>query len=636
MGAHLQQSGWPQEKRQEVYDREQNEKGWLKERDEELRRSKWRAQEEFELAQRNAMHLVQYGPGQVGKFFAPPENTFAAHYQYVQDKTHNIHFSEKKYPLFDGMISQIFLDKRLLHPEYPAWGLLHPLWKLKESFKVKQSTDESLEGVRDNIAVVRNYLCTHLFPDGSFDPGDEAQAKKLNQMAVLLGNALQRGTTPFHKPWHYALSTDQANVVPDGAAYMYAILLKEQKGFSLFKPKTFLGYPKYDWQLPPLEKSPFGPGNLNAPPPPPPVMSVPRTPDASMQMSPPQLSAESQDMAKAKSESCTFLATVANEVEARTRRLETIEALAEPVRAESIEEAIKILNAMRRQCKDQSTHSLFSQPLEGGITQANAISKLTAGFETAARGAARINPDFLTVAPIQEARDAMGKLTYLLKLQAVTALANDGNASAASLLHEQMKMLPSSWKLVHNVTLDELLAKIEGGMHAAHIEIQARAEVDHYAQNLTNNMASKGQNSSITQVPNAQTQMVQANKNLAMDDAHQQRQQQAVQAAKKASQPAPSSNQPSGKEGKSTAARDGGSTKPENVKAVLNEVGKIDPKAPPKVDLKNVMKQVNLQDFNNINVTSAKKVTGKPNVAPTPLDETTKSFAAQIQNKPQR
>lgn len=391
-----------------------------------------------------ALRQMRYGPKEVGKYIIPhdadgkPIDTLAAHAEFVQDTKQEIGFSTSKYPLFDGLIAKAYY---------------------RGGHKLENPNDPSVQALRDNIAIVRNYVCGALFGK-DVDAGEEQQIQAMQEMAVLIGNALQRGDSWIHKPWHYTINKKDANTPGDGAEAIYKLLLKEQSGLSLVKPWTFLGFRKFPkWNLPRIEDTPFSREGMTAPP--------PRDTADPLADWPRELDLTPQKGITEGFQAGVLLAEIANEIENRATRMSRVELLAHETRAEAVEEARNILRHLKIKFQTAGPDALMQQPLNEALQQADDLSRLTTGFETSLRAATRVDANILNTPVMRDAQDAMGKLAYLLKLEAVATMHAEERSAAAKILADEMKSMPEPWKNIHNVSLRELLEKIEDGMNAA-------------------------------------------------------------------------------------------------------------------------------------------------------------------------
>ena len=193
----------------------------------------------------------------VGEFWRPTNNFWLNHKAVVLNR--GLQFNgdrndPKHYP-FDLLVQHFAKNKAIFDPKnrhYPEYA-----------------------NVRLNLAVMRNFLLDHLFPDGA---SPEVQAKMgvqydLNtahmlQMGHAVGQIIGRGNSwlPSIKP---SLSPAMLNVEGVGAARLYEKLLTMQHVENLIKPvavpyRIWEGLANRTWRLPGIEETPFHAPNLTA------------------------------------------------------------------------------------------------------------------------------------------------------------------------------------------------------------------------------------------------------------------------------------------------------------------------------------------------------------------------------------
>lgn len=185
----------------------------------------------------------------VGKFILPRKNTFAAHHELVSHDPAGLGFNPARYPHFDGVIAEESGLRPLYDPSHRDYA--------------------RYEGLRDNLAVIRNFIFTDAFRDGSFDPGDEAEIPRIAGIAAAIGQGLASDTW-LKRAFMPAVNTEIAAIPGEGAAEIYRHLLsQEQQPSPIARLGAWLrgGAAEGAWRLPPLEESPFGDMGLAAPPP---------------------------------------------------------------------------------------------------------------------------------------------------------------------------------------------------------------------------------------------------------------------------------------------------------------------------------------------------------------------------------
>lgn len=204
----------------------------------------------------------------IGSVVKPQNNTLGAYKAMLYrssmaarqkgDAQWDVHFSTEKYGAFDAIIAKkAGVDSAAFDPENPHY--------------------REFAALRRNIALVRNYLMSELFPDGEFIPDvhspdgreDKSRYAMLNQMAEKLGEALKSDKPSAWKnllkgkPLTSPDANDfmQAANIPDkGALVLYNYLegLHETPTFKDFYSKDTA----LNWTLPPREETPFSDGNV--------------------------------------------------------------------------------------------------------------------------------------------------------------------------------------------------------------------------------------------------------------------------------------------------------------------------------------------------------------------------------------
>lgn len=181
--------------------------------------------------------------------------SYCDHLDIAQDSKHDISFDPKKYQLFDGSIDE-FLKHDRRHQAID---------------NKKNQYYEAYEPLRQNIAVVRNALYTHYFPDGEYNPSDPNDVKKrakIHQIGREIGHELKWQS---RMQWVYNMVTlnfsekdfcikrfGQYGQEHYGAQKIYQKLYDKQESFSWNPIHWLMGRAsKKDWGLPHPEQSPF-------------------------------------------------------------------------------------------------------------------------------------------------------------------------------------------------------------------------------------------------------------------------------------------------------------------------------------------------------------------------------------------
>jgi hypothetical protein len=276
----------------------------------ELRHLEMQRQDEAELADRmqhDAMSRVQFWPD-VGKFIIPRENSFAAHLQLVNGEVPgaDLHFEPAAYLYFDGVIAKYANRPDLFDPRHPDYA--------------------RNEAVRDNLAVLRNDIMGIFMDDGAFDPEDRHYLTNITAIAHELADGIRHDRNALTRLFAPAVSVELLGVEGEGAAHAYRHLIQRQREPGLLSGlRKIFNLPLREFGLPVIEATAFSDDALDALSPPDPLC-----------MSKPQLDAYAQGILHA--------------VAAQKPQLPkyTVDALSDPLKAESVEHGRTILDWLKK------------------------------------------------------------------------------------------------------------------------------------------------------------------------------------------------------------------------------------------------------------------------------------------------
>lgn len=327
------------------------------------------------------------------RFIFAEENTWAANAQRVKTAEYGIGFSPKVYDYFDGVIARKLKLKPLTDKKHPDYG--------------------RYQALRDNIALLRNYVLTQYEDKGLFESGMEAQMRRLGSMAAELGDALAKDKLSSGAMGKFS-SVDLANIDGVGACEMYKHLLDHMERptapdavVNLFRDlKAFLNVPDYDWRLPELADSPFSPEALAAPPP----GYVPKQQDKPEGNTGDDTDLRQQSQGESQQKQDDIMQSVQNceNLVQQANQLYSIDTLAEEPRAESIEEARKILRLLRNmEFVDRNTEQFLGSGTQAAVaSKKQALGKLVDIFSMHARHATRNNPALRNDPAVDQARES--------------------------------------------------------------------------------------------------------------------------------------------------------------------------------------------------------------------------------------
>ncbi len=383
-------------------------------------------------AVRHARSDVHFFPS-VGKFIVPKQNTWAAHAEMVKDPNYALAFNPGKFPYFDQIVAEEFGNKALTDPNHPDY--------------------HKYEGLRTNLAVLRNDIIGMKLDDGSFDPGDEKFIPIFVGTAAAIGQALANDHW-LKRPFTQSLSLDVANVEGVGAREIYKHLLdiqtKRGSARHLLSKIAFLNIPDHTWDLRPLEETPFSTENLAAPP-----------PETKICLTSDELAKRCNDQDMPLQER---IAVFGENAMNNAVALKSLDTLAPPAREESIEEAYKILRWLRNLSfgdKDMEEWLDQGTPAEQ-VAKAEAIARLTEIYGAHLAVAEQRVPGIQHDAAVSDASGAAGVMAISLAELGLKDL--PGDHPEVRRLAEFARELPPSWRLHEGQPVSRLLDAVEEGI----------------------------------------------------------------------------------------------------------------------------------------------------------------------------
>lgn len=437
----------------------------------------------------------------IGKYMVPKINSLINHYRLVYDRNNELDFWGPQNPSFDSIIEQTFFAPAFSKPEHPHYFNYEPL--------------------RDNIATVRNYLYDQIVDgvDMSDSRARFACVKKLEQMGREIGVALERDSLT-RRPGSLHLDVLEASQPGVGAAKMYELLCKKQDRSPLLRPlDMLLGRQYWNWGLPKLENSPFSKENVDAfclaeeqnlvvPSEKPDVPAEPPTPAQPDIQPQPEPEPQPDSPAFSRGHELSVLGAA---LAGSAFSLDRVEQLPRPVKHRAIEIARDILDKLKINLCDDTLNKWLDHPKEETLDYAKSLAQVGELYANSHEIATLANPELKQDPAILAANAAMGKLAYMIKQQAASALEAEGNVDDAQMLRGELASFPSEWQQVDGVTVDQLLGDLQTGLECAH---GAAVSAQHEWQQ---NQARLTEKSSNTPRPRAQTeaQMKEAAKALA-------------------------------------------------------------------------------------------------------------------------
>ncbi len=376
----------------------------------------------------SAIRRVQYWPN-VGRFILPRDlsKSFQAHARLVKfgDQA-DIHFDPDTYQYFDRIIAESAKRPDLFDPTHPEYAKHAEL--------------------RDNLAVIRNDVMGIYMNDGSFDPGDEKFLPLLCGVAQAIGEGIAANKGAMNG-WRATLNLKLMEVEGEGAAHVYKFLLKHQtSGSILGRMQAFflrlLGQDDRQWNLPPLEQTPFSAENLYAPAP----------KDELCHCPPEVLQAQ--------------CAGIVADQYAKAKRFNDVASLSLDERNEALLHGHTILEWLKNiKFSDKSMTEWIETSTEGEVREkTEIISKAILMFDMLVDAIRQHDPAQVTPA-MEEAEHARKCLQHSLqlmaKLEKPVSLADTMQISSGA--SEQ----PERWGELKDQTVDRLMQTLTGGMEDA-------------------------------------------------------------------------------------------------------------------------------------------------------------------------
>ncbi len=380
-----------------------------------------------EMHEEGSSGRIQFWPN-VGKFIIPVEETFAAHQQLVQKGADGakLGFDTQAYRFFDRVIVETAGRPDIFDPNRATYGQYAPL--------------------RENLAALRNYVMGTYMTDGSFDPGDERYIPQLVSMATEVGRAISNEKRLLPALFAPSLDTKLLNMEGDGAAYAYRHLKKLERTTGLFNSvvsdiRRWMGMPVREWDLPPVEYTPFSEDGLNA-----------RAPLDPLTMSDEKLRAYAQKLALEK-------------VQAQEQEEAAVEeSLNNATKRETVEHGITILRWFKDiKFSDRSPQSILQ---DGSADEKREMVGVVAKFvgfyqQIMSRAMAR-DPSLSNSEQIQQGNEAAKVLKHSIELMAKLEKPKS-IADTMSVSVDETRQ-PDKWNELKGHTVDRLMQTLKGAL----------------------------------------------------------------------------------------------------------------------------------------------------------------------------
>ncbi|MBY0355305.1 MAG: hypothetical protein K2Q12_06190 [Rickettsiales bacterium] len=384
-----------------------------------------------------------FSPAGVGKFVRPRENTWIRHELAVIGA--GLDFNTKRYE-FDQILAHFA--------------------NLPKAFDASDRRYEQYADLRMNLAVMRNFLLNHFFPDGDVenDTKDREAAHSLNQIAMHIGQMLHRGQSwvPNLGP---SVSLSRAGEKGDGAAAIYEKLRHGQTVRNLLSPVLVpLNFVRnrsnMHWRLPPLHETPFDPRNLNAP-----LDTVSTGGDVdSTNGGRPDAQGVLPDRERWNVVSHSF-DDIGAGLAGAVVPFSAVDHLSQAVKDRAIELAREILEKLKLKFSDVPLEELIDRVDTSEVYKLlSETQKLSELFYTQAARATQHDDAIFYDKEIQTAFEALGKLSVQAKLQALKYAEESGSSENAMAIAKQIESMPAGWRKTGDVTVGQLLGSVHIGL----------------------------------------------------------------------------------------------------------------------------------------------------------------------------
>jgi hypothetical protein len=392
----------------------------------------------------------------VGRFIIPRENTWAAHRALVLDPALKLRYYAENYPYFDDIFHQ--------RVNYT------PIWDGKDS------RYEGYGALRENVAILRNYIMSQYFADGSVDPNDLKKVKHMAQISEFLVAGVNNDRL-FFNPFAPSISVSKANLPGTGVQYLYKKILARQRSYQwwypILRPFYFImGKTWKDWDLPPLDASPFSDEALRQPPP-----QRVTTSEHDIITPPGSIAKDSRDP-RSNTQNAAALDALADDFNHSSEMLSGIETLQEPTRRESIDLAKDILNKLKLM--------MGASLIENGLTASDEHNKaildvlkgVVKNYETMLHNLHGSDPHIMANPAVISATNAIGTLGYVAKLEVLRAAEQTGNKGMAEKVRAQIAKMPDAWKQIQGKKFGQLFDALESGINTVLVRMQQVADRD--------------------------------------------------------------------------------------------------------------------------------------------------------------
>lgn len=331
-------------------------------------------------------------------------------------------FFPGKHALFDGMIAQLF----------PTLGAHDLTGKLNAA-------------LRENIAIVRNYLMARYYSDTPEGMSDEKKRESLRMIARFIGEGLQwdeqlRAGKEYDPFKNDVRIEDASQPDGEGARYLYKKIMEMDRHSNWVKPFTGVlevtgDKGRSDLALLPLDETPFSYEDHS----------------------------DEERLREKLEEAAIDLDVLGDQLIHGAARAGGVNSLAEPVRREAIDLAKEILNKLKVKLGDINIlNGLNFNPEDA--TTVGSMSGVLAMFDRLLAHARSIDPSIVMHPAILSAIQAFGQVGYLCKQEAMRMATASKNTKMAERISAQLRRTSAQLTAVNDKRFGALTDRINKGI----------------------------------------------------------------------------------------------------------------------------------------------------------------------------
>jgi hypothetical protein len=347
----------------------------------------------------------------VGRYMLVREQSYAAHHELVADKSLQLGYSPSQQPAFD--------------PQFTNFAL----------------------AAQPHLTVLRNFIMGEYFKQNA----TQAKVDALKAIAEFASKL-------------------PVEASPKGIQQLYLRLLKRQHTPLILMPSVwFAKIRPSQWQLPPLEVSPFSDEALIRPAPKPDtnlhavesVSFVDMVDRDHLSLEETQQQEQSHEQGQAEE-----LNAIANDMASAGALTMSVEELHEPTKRESIELAKEILNKLRVKMGEAFiSHGLSPFAIEK-LLILSGLREVVKAFEFHLHKIAGLDANIYENPAVVRANQAVGKLSYIAKKETLLAAKQQNDTQMAALIEADLAQFPSGWLPAENEQFGMLFDDLQSGLEA--------------------------------------------------------------------------------------------------------------------------------------------------------------------------